>query len=48
MNKQIMFAITATLIISGCVTGNTISQNSETEFAKCLTENNAVLYGAYW
>ncbi len=32
---------------NGCVSGNIIASKDKAEFAKCLTENNAVLYSAY-
>ncbi|NOR85696.1 hypothetical protein GQ473_06275 [archaeon] len=36
------------IVVSGCVTGNSIVSSDKIKFAKCLSENNATMYGAYW
>ena len=36
------------IVVSGCVTGNSIGVDEKIEFAKCLTQNDAIMYGASW
>ena len=45
---KIFILVLCVIVVSGCVTGNSIGIDEKKEFAKCLTQNNATMYGAYW
>lgn len=55
----LIVAVAATLFVSACVgtgsttgaaagTGGSVDITNTTALAKCLSENGAVMYGAYW
>ena len=44
----ILFVLTGTAISACTSTGNVTKESKYDNFAKCLTENNVKMYGAFW
>ncbi len=45
-STALVLLLLTTILISGC--GSSTSNESMDQFATCLTENGAEMYGAYW
>lgn len=46
--KYAVILIAAALLITSCASGPNYTTAQVDEFAQCLTENDVVMYGAFW
>ena len=48
MKKIFILSVLTLFVLAACSSGPSIPQSEIDEFAKCITENGAIMYGTFW